>query len=214
MFRIDPQLFFESEEELDRAKASLDHYQRTYTGRFFDRWIARTDPSRIREADILAVGALSVDVDPEAAAWLLDDAADSITALLTKIPAAANIWNDGDQLVTGGPAEELYWLLYERPGLKRTTVSKLLAAKRPALIPIWDKNVAGALFDGDRDVNDWQLWLERCASPVGDQLRLIVSIANNSRFELLRAMDIAIWMWGDQDLAALPGPGDRQPVMR
>ena len=42
-FRIDPLLFFQGG-EFERARASLENYQRSYTGRAFDRWIARTDP--------------------------------------------------------------------------------------------------------------------------------------------------------------------------
>jgi Family of unknown function (DUF6308) len=58
--------------------------------------------------------------------------------VLTKMPAAAITWDDGDQLAPDAPAKQLYWLLCERKHVKRTTASKLLAAKRPALIPIWD----------------------------------------------------------------------------
>jgi Family of unknown function (DUF6308) len=213
-FRIDPLLFIQGD-EFERARKSLEDYQRTYTGRVFDRWTARTDPFRITEADILAVTTLSVDVHPDVAIWLLDDAADRITSLLTKIPPTATIWQTDNALAPDGPADELYWMLYERKHLKRTTASKLIAAKRPALLPIWDTKVAGAVFGG-RDANDWQLWHERCAAPVGDELRLAVSIVNartEPHLELLRAIDIVIWMrvWGYKPFAALPGPGERLP---
>jgi hypothetical protein len=80
-------------------------------------------------------------------------------------------------------------------GLRLGCGRKLLAAKRPALIPNWDTKVAGALFRTS-GVNDWQAWRERCAKPVGDELARLASDASggmNPRLELPRVFKAVLW---------------------
>jgi Family of unknown function (DUF6308) len=139
------------------------------------------------------VTTLSVEVPAEVAISVSEDGADQIAGLLSEIPPTAIIWNADSHLVPRSRADRLYWLLHGRRGMGRTTTSKLLAAKRPGLIPIWDDQAGQTI--ASRDANYWQLWAERCASPRGDELRLVASVVNATsepNLELLRAIDIVV----------------------
>lgn len=87
---------------------------------------------------------------------------------------------DRNDLVPGGPAS-LLWQLLRRgnDGMGRTRTSKLIAAKRPRLIPIWDSFVEQAT---GLDTSDY--WRQFQA--------------------VLAADDCAIWTWLTQIRSAVP----------
>jgi Family of unknown function (DUF6308) len=145
----------------DEAAALLQSYYATidsglpaYSGSQFEAIAALNgDPYSIGPADFTAVSMLSVDVPAQAAIRLLGRDADEITATLKLIPVDCDIIDvDADDLATGSAASKLWQLLRRgRDGLGPTTTSKLIAAKRPRLIPIWDSFVhqATGLDTGD-----------------------------------------------------------------
>lgn len=82
----------------------------------------------------------------------------------------------------------------------RTKISKLLATKRPHLIPIYDDWVARALWSTEPKSSYWQPWAERCAGPNGDDLRHCIDDLRPDghvpdTVSTLRVLDIVIWMW-------------------
>jgi hypothetical protein len=76
-----------------------------------------------------------------------------------------------------------------------TTISKLMAAKRPRLVPIFD-SVVRALFPPVQ--NHWQAFYRVTSDP---KLRLESSIASPGGPEsagFLRRLDVLLWMIGQK----------------
>lgn len=183
------------------AVRDLATYMASYSGRHFERFAARTDPNRFGADDVIAVSCLSVEVPPEVAAWLLlGDGAEACAALLRQMPPPAAHIRDTDPAADGA-ANELWALLSQQHQLGPTIVSKLMAAKRPRLIPIFDSFVADALLD-EKDRKRWSWWTpwhRLLAGPNGaailehvEAIRAAVPEANG--LSDLRILDIVIWM--------------------
>ncbi|MBV9254163.1 MAG: hypothetical protein JO246_09190 [Frankiaceae bacterium] len=80
----------------------------------------------------------------------------------------------------------------------RTKTSKLLAAKRPHLLPVFDQYVGDTLLNHKSD-SDWELWRSRFEGGRGDDLRKAVQNIRDEadvprEVSTLRVLDIAIWM--------------------
>ena len=185
---------------LKRYYSEDDDGQPDYTGSRFESVAAlNPDPDTIGPADFIAVSMLSVTVPAEAALRLMGRDAREISQRLAEIPADVDIVDaDPATLRADSPAGQLWDLLRGgRDGLGRTRTSKLLAAKRPRLLPIWDSFVQEAtgldtvgywekfryvLTDDDRGVWNW----------LGD-LRAEVP-ALPATVSQLRMLDLLLWM--------------------
>lgn len=90
-----------------------------------------------------------------------------------------------------------------RWGIGPTTTSKLMARKRPHLIPIEDSVVNQVIELGRGD--SWRLWWEAFQAE-GDYLeeRATKLRAEIGRPELstLRVFDVMLWLWGKANLSA------------
>ncbi|WP_071288957.1 DUF6308 family protein [Mycolicibacterium llatzerense] len=175
-----------------------------YSGAQFEAMAAlNPDPHAIGPADFTAVTMLSVTVPAPAAIRLLGRDADEITDLLQQIPTDTDLVDiDAGELTTGSAVSRLWDVLRRgRDGLGRTKTSKLIAAKRPRLIPIWDSFVEQAtgldttdywrqfqrvLTVDDRSIWNWLTELRAHAPNVP---------ANVSN---LRILDVILWMAIDQ----------------
>ena len=185
---------------LERYYSEDDDGQPSYTGSRFELVAAlNPDPDTLGPADFVAVSMLSVKVRAQAALRLMGRDAAEISGLLAKIPADVDIVDADPALLRGdSPAGQLWALLRQgRDGLGPTTTSKLLAAKRPRLLAIWDSLVEEAtgldtigywekfryvLTDEDRGVWNW----------LGD-LRTKVPAVPATVSEL-RMLDVLLWM--------------------
>ena len=185
---------------LERYYSEGDDGQPSYTGSRFESVAAlNPDPDTLGPADFAAVSMLSVTVPAEAALRLLGRDAAKINRWLAQIPVDLDIVDvDPASLRNDSPAGQLWALLRKgRDGLGPTTTSKLLAAKRPRLLPIWDTLVEEAtgfdttgywekfqyvLADENRAVWDW----------LGD-LRTKVPAVPATVSEL-RMLDVLLWM--------------------
>lgn len=140
--------------ETERAAALLQRYYKTnsfgvpnYSGAQFEAVASlNSDPHSIGPADFTAVSMLSVDIPAQAAIRLLGRDALEITELLQRIPPDKDIIDiSPEDLTTPSAASQLWDVLRRgRDGLGRTRTSKLVAAKRPRLIPIWDSFIEEA----------------------------------------------------------------------
>ena len=194
----------EAVELLTRYYAVTADGRQAYSGSQFEAMAAlNSDPNSIGPADFTAASMLSVNIPAQAAIRLLSRDANEITALLHQIPVDVDIITiDPNDLVPGGPAS-LLWQLLRRgnDGMGRTRTSKLIAAKRPRLIPIWDSFVEQAtrldtsdywrqfqavLAADDRAI--WT-WLTQIRSAV---LNVPAAVSN------LRILDVLLWMTVDQ----------------
>ena len=193
--------------QTDKAVGYLQRYyevhnggQPWYTGSRFEAIAAfNTDPNRIGPEDFVAVSMLSVNVPAQAAIRLLGPDAEAISEHLSQIPTDLDIIDaDPEMLGAESPAGRLWDVLRQsRDGLGPTTTSKLLAAKRPRLLPIWDTFVEKAT-----GLDTVGYWLKFQAVLMDDQrrvwkwLRELRSLATNVPPSIpeLRLLDVLLWM--------------------
>lgn len=121
-----------------------------YTGSRFERLGGGGDQPVVADEftseDFVAVSLLSVDVPGAAALAILEERQDHLSALLRKIPLDRHLADvDPTEIVNTWPAWRLESELLSIHGLGPTTVSKLIARKRPLLVPVYDTLVAGLL---------------------------------------------------------------------
>jgi hypothetical protein len=206
-FAVDPLLYVDGDER-ERAVRSVKTYFASFTGRWFEV-LADPDPFSITAADLVAISMLGVAVPANAAAWLLGEGRTLVSDLLRQIPVDRPIWEPGVDLSPGGAAWRLWdsvragqWPVdrKEKNGMGRTKTSKLLAVKRPHLLPVWDSVVAKALLGPDpTSIEWWGLWRARLLGSAGQELRtkalsLTQEVPEARHLSLLRLLDVVIWM--------------------
>ena len=167
-----------------------------YTGSAFDELITVSSPYEYTTNAIVAVSMLSVTVPPRAALGLLEGVA---SELLETIPSQASVWANPELLDRDGAAWNLWSLVDGYDNVGRTKASKILAAKRPGLIPVYDQHVAAALGLGE---NYWAFWQEAARNTVsagkGDPLASVEEARTlaevPAHVSLLRIIDVVVWM--------------------
>lgn len=173
-----------------------------FTGSQFESLIDVDNPDVITERDLIAVNTLSVEIPVRASLWILSPEGKAATRnCLSAVDPAMNIWDPGAEaaLGEGGPMRELWDLLgtaewpSPRPGNGlggRTKRSKLLAAKRPGLIPVTDRVVREVLPSVD---DYWTAFRRALATAeVRDEMAAATTGAPEG-VTLLRRIDAAIW---------------------
>lgn len=162
---------------------------------------------QVTAEDLLAVSMLSVPVVRYYALHVLDYRGREISGLLAQIPIRVTLADDkaGDLIAEGGPAGELWQLLHDirpRPQDKKrlgpVAAGKLLARKRPHLIPVYDSHVKKVLR---RPANDQSWWRDlRCQlrkdPDLVRELEAVRTRAGAGHLSLLRTFDIMCWMPG------------------
>lgn len=167
----------------------------------------RNEPNRITATDLIAVSMLSVYVPAQAAIGILDDLGDEIESLLARMPVEAHLEDLHDTdfgafFERDAPASALWSLLRQREdtwGIGPTTASKILARKRPHLVPIYDSVIADQVGIPNAD-DQWKIWFEAFQGVAGkvfaDHLRSIRKDSGQDHLSLLRVLDIVLWMEG------------------
>lgn len=177
----------------------LDQYFRSYIGRYFECFVARSSPDCFTSEDLCAAAALSVPFTGDAAADLLIERADHFNALLNAEgmpPSSADLRSvDEEALVDDSPLATLYAELKSLDQVSYVRASKLLAAKRPALVPIRDSVVEKFLGAGEEW---WRPYRELVTlDGIAERLfRLSPSVPDD--VTLLRRVDVALWMAGSR----------------
>ncbi|GAA4915633.1 hypothetical protein EV188_1119 [Actinomycetospora succinea] len=203
-----------SEEHRDWCTRALTTYfdepapgRPNFSGASFDV-LGENPPDRIVPDDLVAVSLLSVRVPKHAALRVLGPDADRISGLLEGIPADRDLHDATPGAIADGEcADQLWWVLAERrPGRPRAdvdgfgdvTISKILARKRPRLLPVWD-SVVGKQLGLRRPRDHWtcvQELLHRDPAYV-EVLRAAHQAAGLSdRVSVLRTLDVLLWMDG------------------
>ena len=184
----------------------LDGRNAGFTGGRFDAF----DPSSRRSAstntftsdDLLSLSLLSTPVPGRAALELLDRQRRRFECLLE------DLGPDRDLVTEASVSEEQFapaWALWRAldalPGMGPTRVSKLMARKRPRLIPIFDDVLAGTVFAGS--ANQWQdLWcsLRDSGSALHQRLINVRGQADlDASISPLRVFDVCAWMDGTKN---------------
>jgi len=149
--------------------------------------------------DLIAVSMLAVAVVGNAALEILEVRRPRLSELLRPIPADVALADlDAGDLGADWPVRTLYRELLTVRDVGETTATKLLARKRPHLIPILDSVVATEL--GIVKGNFWlplHAWLvadERANHHHLEYLRSLAGLGDD--ISALRVFDVLAWMTG------------------
>jgi hypothetical protein len=150
--------------------------------------LAPNEPYTVSVADLLAVTLL--DVNPPAAVVreLLPGGrlANHTSALLARVPLGVALWEVTDTDPAWSKA--LWSLLKDAPGVGSTIAGKIVARKRPELIPIVDSVVTGRL---ECVTGTYWTTFRQILRDHGRRAR-IASLAPHT--PVLRALDTLMWM--------------------
>ena len=168
-----------------------------YTGSYFDGWGHDNDPYRFTAEDLVAVTFLSVVVKPMAAQAVLGDRAGMLSALLRQIDPADELVDVGTAFTSEHPVWRLDTALRGlKKGIGRTISSKLLARKRPLLVPVYD-TVIDQVTNASEQWNPLRLALQADSRHLHERLaRLRHAAGVDERVPVLRVYDVVCWMEG------------------
>lgn len=148
--------------------------------------------------DLIAVQLLEVRVPPAVALDLLQgDLGQRISDELRKMPVSVDLADERARPYVRdcGPADRAWHLLTARSGVNKAIAGKLLARKRPRLIPVYDSVLACALR-GRRGFWLWlheQLRADNCRLAYGlRELRVTADVP--AHVSDIRVFDIVFWM--------------------
>ncbi|NLA35845.1 MAG: hypothetical protein GX868_09160 [Actinobacteria bacterium] len=191
----------------DEAERNLRRYfgddpEDFFIGGTFERFAGGGDrpevANRLTAEDIVAVSMLGVQVPGETAREILVLRDGEFSELLSLIPVDIDMWQDEAEaaLVPGSAAAELSERLSAIEGAGWVTAAKLLARKRPRLIPVNDRVVRKAFRDSEEF--DWWAALRGVlvADPslVEEVKALRAKAGLGEGISVLRVIDVAVWM--------------------
>jgi Family of unknown function (DUF6308) len=194
----------------DRAVAVLTAYYQPLSGRdggFTGGQFDAFDPSGTRSAsantytadDMVAVTLLSVEVPGRAAMEMLVLQRRRFEVLLESIGPDRDLADEASVAESDfRPAWELWWALSELPGLGPTTVSKLMARKRPRLMPIFDSVIERTVLGGTGVLwSPMHAALRENHRALHDRLlRVRADAGLDESISVLRVFDVLAWMDG------------------
>jgi hypothetical protein len=175
-----------------------------YTGQWFETFAGGGDRAetrdRITAGDIYAVEALSVQVPFAVGKELVEGQLGSdISAHLRELSTQVELGTrGGDELIAdGGHADQVWRLLNnrnEKTGIGWVIAGKLLARKRPKLIPVYD-SIVRCQFGAPKHV-----WLKLHHALADDDGELRAALAEvratvgvDDKVSILRTLDVVLW---------------------
>jgi hypothetical protein len=168
-----------------------------FAGAIFDT-LGSNPRNEVTRDDLLAVTLLGVRLRPPAVRRLLGRDSRTVTDLLVQVTSRTDLWEASDQrLAAIGP---LWALVTSRPdGLGDAAASKLLARKRPRLVPITDRIIVSAV--GAR--GQTRAALRYCLQdPTLRQAVEALRPQGAGTASVLRLLGVALWMLHSQSNAA------------
>jgi hypothetical protein len=152
-------------------------------------------------SDLFAATLLDMRFRPRAVRAVLGARADQLGQLLAAVPDDVDLWEATDEQLA--PAYELYRALRSGSalaGVGPTTASKLMARKRPRLIPIVDSVIRSALeIKGDSWID---LRAALRAAGVVERIEAMRPSRLSFPVSTLRLLDAALWMRHSRGRAA------------
>ena len=179
-----------------------ENAKKVWHGQHFEWFANRVERDRFTEVDLAAIGALSVELKAQTARELIEDHDQKIAPLLKKcelwVAAHGGDLSDPDlssEWLEKGSCFNGLWdelVKKERAGLGDVKASKLMAAKYPGLVPIFDSQVSRLLGVTKKD--PWwkpmrELVLE--VKPILDKIKLN---RDDIQVTTLRKLDVVLWM--------------------
>lgn len=166
-------------------------------------------PNRITATDLVAISFLSVNVPPRATWAILREINDQLEQHWNQVPTEVSIESPdcGQEIYSSTGELQEIWKLLRRDsqdnlwGMGPTTISKVMARKRPKLVPIQDRVVMQELQA--KDASYWDMWWQAMHLRIDNQTVVLdfarslqAQVPANSELSLLRILDIVIWMRG------------------
>ena len=181
---------------------SPDGYGAGFAGPTFDL-LQPNDPNAWHSSDLVAVGLLDVKVPPSGVRAMLSQKAALFNDALAAIDPEVTLWEEDEEQVQEAlvHAAQLSRLLAGITGVGTTTSSKLLARKRPNLVPINDSVIRRLL--AVQPIDDFPRLLR--AALRTDGIMPLIRDARPPEFSglsELRILDIALWMAGSRSRSA------------
>ena len=172
-----------------------------WTGGWFERLDGGGDrdevANRFSAADLVAVTMLSVEIPARVAVDLLHgQVGRDLSGLLEQIPTSARLEAASPADVDDdSPAARAWAVLEEQHGLGWVTAGKLMARKRPHLVPVYDEVVRCVLGKPDGQV--WERYREalqvRDGELAGQLDKLRAAAGLGDEVSLLRVLDVVLW---------------------
>lgn len=171
-----------------------------FTGREFELLGDAADgdeaADRFTTADLVALALLGVPLSGAAALSLLNDHEGRWSGLLSDISVSEDPSTpSGRQQLTdaGSAASRLWRVVNTVPTMGPTRTGKLLARKRPKLLPVYDSVVEAAVAPGQ---SWWKIIAEFFASPsrVASLERIRDEAGAVGVLSPLRTLDVVLWM--------------------
>ncbi len=181
----------------------------------FDRLSWTSDPTQITATDIVAVSMLARPVPAATAAWLLSDEGQWLTAeILAEIPITATLQDcnpnsilkiadlfhlirrPSSQVPTGTNGQEAKASKRRRSSkhnsIGQANTTRLLAAKRPGLVPIDDRSIRKAL-GYSKDETWWLRWKSVLNQDTRETIRSIRSEAATQDSAAINLSDLRVF---------------------
>lgn len=162
-----------------------------------DGWLTHNPADRFTVDDIAAASLLDVRFGPTAVRTLLGS--EHIALALKAVPEGRSLWNMNDS--DFARASHLWSLVLNIPGVGRTRASKILARKRPQLLPIVDSIIADAL---QLRVTTWRPLAEALKDArLRRDINKLRPAQVSKRVSTLRLLDVVVWMSCSRSKAAV-----------
>lgn len=172
-----------------------------YTGSRFEHLGGGGDRAgvadRVTAEDLVAVQALSVTVPTPVALDLLEGClGERLSELLREVPAGLDMVEaDASHIAPSSPADRAWHLLCDKRDVGWVIAGKLLARKRPRLLPVYDRVVRCAL---GRPPSFWLSLHRALREDDGALHRLLLELREAAELpetvSALRVCDVAVWM--------------------
>ena len=191
------------------GREGVDHLEAyfapaAYTGQWFETFAGGGDRAETRDRitvdDLYAVEALNVQVPFAVGKELLEGRlGDDVGARLRRIPTDVELGGrgGGELVAENGQADQAWRLLNDRnqkAGIGWVIAGKLLARKRPKLIPVYD-SIVRCQFGAPKHV--WSKLHGRFAENNGGLRTALVAarmtVGVEDRVSILRALDVVLW---------------------
>lgn len=162
-----------------------------FAGATFDD-VGVNPPDRIVTDDLVAVSLLDVRFEPRAVRAMLKSEPDiaQLKRMLTAIPAHVDLWNAEDHHLEAASA--LFDKLDGYASVGETKASKLLARKRPRLMPVIDSVIRRGLELRDNPAKALRTALSVPARRESIELLRPANVPRS--ISTIRLLDTAVWM--------------------
>lgn len=165
-----------------------------FAARTFDD-LGENPPDEVTIGDLLAVTLLDISWSPKAVRVLLDTGARRMSELLQRIGPDEDLWAATPEKVAAANDAWQFLRSREVPFVGPVGAGKLLARKRPRLVPIHDR-VIGQWLPSSPKPGFWDTLRRTMADPGLRQAIERVRPAGADAASVLRLLDVAVWMTG------------------